>query len=356
MSNTMQLRTSSSKPSAVDVANRTISGVVVMELGKIQDYRAYNLDQEFATALLNSAKKQKKGVMSNFGHNYDNLGKRLGRMSNFTQEGSKIIADLEVFEAADKSPGYPGMGAYVLEMAQEDAEAIMLSINFSYKYQFQKMKDGTEFKVNYYDRENYNYVYPNPELGDIYLKFDELASVDAVDKGAATNSFFSDKGELLAAAHEVFSHEDFAGVFSELPAELQKKIKKPGVIAELKALFTGLMSESKDDTALLTKEISEMENTQLDALNKQIEDLTAERDALAAGKQSAEDANTALLAKVSSLTDSVTAALSRIDALEKKPAASHTTGDEEDEGSSELKKVIDPTTERALAQFKRNKK
>ena len=103
----------------VDITSRSITSVIVLERGKIKDSRDFLIDDEFASSMFKAAKAAKGGVISNFGHNWDNLGKRLGRFSNFSDDGTTIRADLSIYEAADASPSLPGLGSYVLQLAQD---------------------------------------------------------------------------------------------------------------------------------------------------------------------------------------------------------------------------------------------
>ena len=133
---TLRAAAPGARAKGVDKENRMMSGVVVAQAMQIKDYRGSDYGLELDTAFLQDmyafVRKQKQGVLSNFGHNYNNLGRRLGRMNNFTLEGDTLYSDINIFRSADTSPGLNGLGTHVLEQAEEDPGSMMFSINFSY--------------------------------------------------------------------------------------------------------------------------------------------------------------------------------------------------------------------------------
>lgn len=199
----VELRTSINKNDVkIDFDNRIINGVVAIEPIDVKDYREFSIDDNFVNDLVRLANKQKSGVMSNFGHNYNNLGKRLGRAKNWRVEEGKAKYDLHIFESADKSPGMEGMGTWVMSMANEDEKAIMNSIRFMPEYFFQKDSGGKELKVYVVkDGKSSKWVEPNQELGKVYVKIADIKATDIVDEGAATNTLLStneeENGSLL---------------------------------------------------------------------------------------------------------------------------------------------------------------
>ena len=174
----------------IDKENRQLLGVIAVEQIDIKDWRPFSVNETFISDLVAFAAKQKEGVKSNFGHNYNNLGKQLGRATNWRIEDNKAKFDLTIAKYADSSPGLPNLGKYVMEVLEEDNAACMCSIVFKEKYYYQLDKAGAEVKVYYYNKSTERWVEPIQEYGKVYPKFDILKSVDIVEEGAATNSMF----------------------------------------------------------------------------------------------------------------------------------------------------------------------
>lgn len=321
----------STKPKGVDKENRMMRGVVVAEAIQIKDYRGswygLALDDEFISALSAYGKKQKEGVICNFGHNWNNLGRRLGRMENFSLDGGKVYADLSIYKSADSAPGMNGLGTHVLDMAEEDAGTMMFSIKFDYQYLFQRDTAGAEVKCYYYDKKD-NYIYPNEELGAVYFKFKSLSAVDLVDEGAATNSLFSSQDELADAAQALMSAPGIEDVLANNKYPVLERLygapkSTDTIIDSLKALL-GLTK--KDESHSFTQKEETVDITQLQA------DLTAAQTALQVERDTVTQLqadNAALTTQVADAAAQFTALSARIEALEKLPAATHTMGNEE---------------------------
>lgn len=173
----------------IDKENRKLLGVIAVEPIDIKDWRPFSVNDVFISELVAYANKNKSGIKSHFGHNYNNLGKQLGRADNWRIEEGKAVFDLTIAKYADSSPGLSNLGQYIMEVLEEDNGACMCSIVFKEKYYYQLDKAGAEVKVYYYDKNN-QMVRPIAEYGKVYPKFDILKSVDIVEEGAATNSMF----------------------------------------------------------------------------------------------------------------------------------------------------------------------
>jgi len=218
------------KTVAIDKENRRLNGVIAIEPIDIKDWRPFTINDEFIQDLVTFAEKQKAGVKSHFGHNYNNLGKMLGRAKNWRVEDGKAKYDLDIYESADKSPGLNGLGTYILELLSEDNKAMMTSIVFKEEYFYQLDSAGQKLKVYYVDKKSGEWVRPNPTLGKVYPQFGQLYSTDLVEEGAATNSMFSieeteDSGflsELKKFFTELFQNKqgyDVPGEILELSVE-----------------------------------------------------------------------------------------------------------------------------------------
>jgi len=343
MPNIITLRAESAKPKGVDIDKRMMYGVVVAQAMKIKDYRGsefgLELDEAFLKDLVAFAKKQPKGAMSNYGHNYSNLGRRLGRMSNFSLEGDTIYADLSIPPWVDDTPGLSGLGVGVLKQADGDPDTIMFSIKFSYKYIFQRDKTGAEIKTLYYDKKNQTFVYPVPELGPAYFKFASLGSVDLVDEGAATNSLFSSQDELADAAHALLNTPGIEQVLSSHKFPVLDEFYNKGSKSILESLKS-LLGLNKEESTLINQENQEdVENTEILA---QLKDAQTELAAATKANQTATAELAALKVENAELatkvTDLETTLSARIEKLEKGPLGTHSLGNEEGGDSGESTK------------------
>lgn len=321
----------------VDKDKRMMYGVVVAEAMQIKDYRGSDygleLDTTFISDMVAYARRQKDGVIVNFGHNWNNLEARLGRMTNFTITDNRVNADLKVLTAADSTPGRNGLGIHVLNLAEEDPGMMGFSIKFSYKYMYQRDSGGKEVKCYYYDRAKDQYFYPSPELGPVYFKFDKLTSVDLVDEGAATNTLFKSQDELAQAAHDLFHTPGIEDVLANHKYPVLEQLygahlSTGSIIDRLKALLGLTKDESHLSPTLKTEEVDQ------ETFNKLQADVTAKDAEIASLKA----ANETLTTQVTKATDTLTALAARIDALEKTPQGKHSLGNEEDEApATELK-------------------
>lgn len=337
---TLRAMSMGAKPKGVDKENRMMNGVVVAQAMQIKDYRGADygmeLDANFLRDLFAYAKKQKEGVLSNFGHNYNNLGRRLGRMTNFTLEGDTIYADINIFKSADTSPGLLGMGTHVLDQAEEDPGSMMFSIRFSYKYLFQRDTGGSEVKVYYYDSKKSTYVMPNPDMGAVYFKFSALSSVDLVDEGAATNSLFSSQDELADAAHALLNTPGIEQVLSSHKFPVLDEFYNKGSKSILESLKS-LLGLNKDESTLSNQENKEdVENTeilaQLNAAQTELAAATKAFKAATAELAALKVENAELTIKVTNLETTLSA---RIEKLEKGPLGTHSLGNEDGGDSGE---------------------
>lgn len=316
----------------VDMDKRQMLGVVVAEAIQIKDYRGSDygleLDKAFIQDLAVYANKQKDGIICNYGHNWNNLDKRLGRMASFIIINDVVYADLTILKAAD-SKYMNELGTHVLQLADEDAGMVGFSIKFSYKYMYQRDSGGKEVKCYYYDRAKDQYFYPSPELGPVYFKFDKLTSVDLVDEGAATNTLFKSQDELAQAAHDLFHTPGIEDVLANHKYPVLEQLygahmSTGSIIDRLKALLGLNKDESNSVTTQNKEEVDQ------DTLSKLQADIAAKDEELAKAKATLE-AQDAELAKIRESNKQVAELAARIDALEKTPQGKHSLGNEEDD-------------------------
>jgi len=329
----------------VDVESRSLLNVVAIQKGDIKDPRPWAIDEEFMNDLVSFASSQKDGVMVNYDHNWNPLGRRLGRATNWRVEKTQVKCDIQLYESANKSPGMEGMADYVMSMATEDDKAIMLSISFDINHFYQRDSAGKQVKVWYYDEE-FNWVRENPKMGKVYPKMKALNSVDVVGEGAATDALFS-KDEKLVVLSRMMADDDMISLLSEhadeFPALNQlfdKKAGRKSFFEKLKSLLsvdagettTPIISQQKSESmSEITQEAFDAlkaENDQLKATNqelsKKVEDLTSD-------KKTSEDQFASLSAKF----DTMATKMEELAAS----AGAHTSGGPDEEEEEDTKDV-----------------
>jgi len=326
----------------VDKENLTIKDINVIQLGDIKDWRPYTINDTFINDLVKYANSQKDGILSNFGHNWDNLGKRLGRLTNFRVNGKKVVADLSIFKAAENTPGNENLGTYVMDLALEDEKAIMFSIRYKEQYYYQLNK-GEEIKIWYYDDDD-NWVSSNSKFGKIYPKFEKLKCVDVVDEGAATDSFF-DGDSLGIVFNDIINSESF-------PSYLEENHEKFTLLNEF------YNNRTKKTFLDQTREFLGMGN-KTEALDKQITDLQAKlhvkTTALEESTNELNAANETLATQstqIEELNETIRTQKTRITELEKNPSGDHVAGSEDDEGEDDIKLYHQsPATKLAIEKY-----
>ena len=164
MFRTMVLR---SAPARVDREAKRINGVKVMQLGRVNDTRPYEVDDKTLEQVVTFGNQPNKGIKARFTHpnmSDDGFGKYLGRLENFRREGDAAYADLQLAESSFQTPN-GDLGTYVMNLAEEDPEAFGMSAATN-------LAKVMQSKV--------------PEGEAIPLRIDGLRAVDFVDEPAAT--------------------------------------------------------------------------------------------------------------------------------------------------------------------------
>lgn len=132
----------------------------------------------------------RNGIKSRFTHpglSADGLGKHLGRLRNFRQEGDKAIADLYITDSAFRSPS-GDLGSYVMDMAEFDPDMFGMSMVVTGERVW-VLDDGREVEADHGDR-------PRTATTEMpVLRIQQLHAVDAVDEPAAN------RDGLFAARH-----------------------------------------------------------------------------------------------------------------------------------------------------------
>lgn len=305
----------------VDVENGILRDVVMVQEGEASGH-GVNLEAEFIADLVAYDNRVfgSDGVKARFGHVFGSaaMGAQLGYFRNVRKRDKngkmQAIGDLQLLKSADKSPTYPGLYTYVLELSQEAPDFIMSSIVFKagryYQRKANKQKkyiwEYAEHKEDGTPRWD-SWVSSDPALGKVFVEFGpkgEHYYTDLVDDGAATENLF---------------HHN--------PATPAKS--KPKQMNSLKELLFG-KEKPTEETALspeqvqeLRDKLSQVETALSDVQNK----FTALQDALEAQKK-------ALAAKTSELE----AAQDRVKELEAKAADTHDLGKRQNEDGGEENK------------------
>lgn len=334
----------------IDTESKVIKNVIMAKAGEARGHNEW-IEQSFIDDLVKYANKHQKkdGVRCYFGHNYSNLGKRVGRFYNVRLEDGCAIADLHLYDSANDSPILPGAADYILSMANEDEKSIMLSIKYRPEQYYQYDSNQKKIRVWYYD-EDQGWISPNRKQ-KIYVEFKELVSCDIVDDGALTDSLY-DSGSLQVQFNDIINHPDFTKVLETnyqsftVLNEFYAKQNDKGLMGYIKNLFknksTEMDTDTQKETATETTTSTE-ETTAYAALeakfDQKLEELTASYD--------------------QKLEAQKTAYETQITALKNEAADEHTTGDTEEEDPAEKPATgyrANPINERAKKMYARRNK
>jgi len=151
----------------VDRAAKRINGVKVMQLGKVNDDRPWEVDDKTLAQLVQFGNAPNKGTKARFTHpsmSDDGFGKYLGRWQDFRRDGDSVFADIQIADSAFNTPN-GDLGTYIMDLAEEDPEAFGVSAATMLAKVMQS--DVPEGEV-------------------IPLRLDGLRAVDFVDDPAAT--------------------------------------------------------------------------------------------------------------------------------------------------------------------------
>lgn len=120
------------KPLGVDREAKVIRGMVVVQRGPIKDGRG-EFDDQGLSEIVAMGNAAPKGLKSRFTHpnlSSDGLGSYLGRVRELRMDGDRVRGDLHLAETAFTSPR-GNLGQYVLDLAEEDSDAISSSLVIS---------------------------------------------------------------------------------------------------------------------------------------------------------------------------------------------------------------------------------
>ncbi len=237
-----------SKNLRVDRERRVIRGVSLIQLGDVNDDRPWNADAVTLQQTIKLGKSNPKGLKARWTHpnmSSDGLGKFVGRHRRFrlSEDKTEVLTDVHLAAVAFKSnaPGMTvSMGEYLLDMAENDPDAIGLSIH---------PKQDTE-AMGALEQDGQR----TP------MRFKKLVAGDFVDEPAATRGGLFGANSLSIATAPQFLTEALDKLFPEA-AE--------GVIRQRSlGFFDTYLANRFGNT--LTKEANNMSNVTKDELAEAI--------------------------------------------------------------------------------------
>lgn len=328
----------------IDTDARVLRDVVMVQEGEAMGHGVH-LEAEFIERLIeyDQATYGSTGLKARLGHptaSGDTMGTQLGVYRNFRKrrKAGKMqgIADLHILQAADESPTKPGMGKWVMQMAQERPDFIMSSIVFVPSGYYQRKANGHKKKMESWD--DYDETQP------LYVDFDAEAGAqhhytDLVEQGAATDSLFSHTANthLLSVQVENWLNDNpnILNFLKQNPEAVAKWLSRAGYSINRKMNFNlkkWLFGE--DDAGQPTAEDVAQLRTALTEARDEIKSLRAERDEFKTKFEEADKRATLLSAEAENLRKQVEqlgAELkeiqTRLSVVEKSPAVPPVGGD-----------------------------
>ena len=169
------------------------------------------LDGRTIAQVVEHGNAARNGVKSRFAHpglSGDGLGKHLGRLRNFRQEGDKALADLHIADSAFKSPN-GDLGTYIMDMAEDDPDMFGMSMVIKGEKVW-TLADGSE--VDWADDNGRERRRPETATTKVpVVRVKQLMAVDAVDEPAANRDGLFAARNLWATnglAQEAFADID----------------------------------------------------------------------------------------------------------------------------------------------------
>lgn len=267
-----QISAADSKAAGIDKEARLMTGVLLCRVGEAKGW-GYSIEASFLTDMLKFVKKNMSGrLQCNMGHRWDANFFQLGRFDKLrlAEDGKAIVADLTVYDAADKSPVLAGMANWFLDIADEDSEAVMCSINGSASgfYQYDAKGNKVYVEYSYWSGPRKRF-----EEKPVFAEFKDITSCDIVDNGALTDNLFSfsDRpfaqhfAQIIAAPGFMEFFKENEDNFPELQNHFQHKYKFsfPKIISQLFTNNKIEMEDPKTTTTPPAPEVKAAENTDL---------------------------------------------------------------------------------------------
>ena len=233
---------------SVDREQRIIYGVSAAQAVEALGH-GMTLDGRTIAQVVEHGNAARNGVKSRFAHpglSSDGMGKYLGRLRDFRQEGDKAIADLHLAASAFKTPD-GDLGTYIMDMAEDDPDMFGMSMVVKGE-RFWTLADGTEIEA--VDPEGNARKRPeNATTQHPVLRVKQLMAVDAVDEPAAN------RDGLFAARHLWATN----GLAQEAFADIDEYLSGAGVTPQKAfqfalAYFTARGVDVKEFTKMAAEE------------------------------------------------------------------------------------------------------
>ena len=190
---------------SIDRDEKTIRNFSVIMRGEALGHDVW-IDETFLRQAVREGNAKENGIKTRFTHpglSGDGLGTLLGRTGNFRKRDDKVLADLKLFESAEKSPK-GNIAEYVMNMAEESPDLFGASIVFDRNRE-------SEEKFYRQNQSEGKFVSPDDENTSNlqHVRLASLRAADLVDEPAANaDGLFSfvEGSELPAQADELLSY------------------------------------------------------------------------------------------------------------------------------------------------------
>lgn len=369
------------EPEKIDAENGILYDVVMVEEGEAKGH-GMHLDADFIADLVEYDVRHfsNTGLKARFGHpsaSSETMGTQMGIFRDFRKRKvngkMQAIANLHLLESAEASPTHPGMRSWILNMAAERPDFLMMSIVFRVSGFFQRKPNGHKHEL-IEDPESGGWLNYKHEYGNIFMEFDAENGAkhfytDLVEQGAATESLFSTKVNpefFVSRAHQwLDDNPDILRFVQDNPQRVQFFLQRLGISIQQQpqpkkmskfSIWKWLSGEAQDaeptaeDLDTLKKELSSAKEavtalqSQKDALENRVKEFESQVASL--------QANVAQLEKdAEALRADATAKAAEIERLKAEPAAQHTTGETDPAtGLSDKPYLQNPIYLKAIAQ------
>lgn len=193
-----------------------IRGLSVITSGEALGHDVW-IDDVFLDQVTDSLNERNAGHKARFAHpglSSDGLGKHVGRAMSANRAGDQVLADVHFVQSSHSTPD-GDLATYLMDLAEEDPEALGMSIVFMHDLEAQD-----RYTLEQLD-ENGNFVSPDAlnTKNLPHARLAELRAVDFVDEPAANPNGLFHRGHEIP--EEAFAVADYAlGLIEDKPAEL----------------------------------------------------------------------------------------------------------------------------------------
>lgn len=243
-----QFRVKPAENFSVDFKNKVIKNVVLCQVGEAKGH-GVSVEQRFMDTVVESGSTFEKGLKMRFGHPSmceETFGSFVGNAKNLTSHTGEARGDIHLSDVASDSPKFDKDPVeYLLKMAKDHPDQIMLSVVTYGGYYYQYDKDDEEYKIEF---DEYGYPTNLNSKETVFYAPEHCDAVDFVEAGALTDSLFSQIGlqfnqDFIGPKAIQFLDENplFDRVLRNNPekaiALLEKRYGSDSVISKIKNLF-----------------------------------------------------------------------------------------------------------------------